>query len=82
MLLNFLPGPVCEVDQGGHDLRWDVLDLDDVVVVVPLEELGLNAEHHPVHVELAVAAGAALDDLRGDFVEGDMSLYGSYTGCN
>ena len=64
-LLNLVPGPISEVEERGHDLRRDVLDLDDVVVVVPLEELGLDAEDHPVHVELVLAAGAARYDLTG-----------------
>ena len=63
--MNLVPGPVSEVEERGHDLRRDVLDLDDVVVVVPLEELGLDAEDHPVHVELVLAAGAARYDLTG-----------------
>ena len=70
--MNLVPGPVSEVEERGHDLRRDVLDLDDVVIVVPLEELGLDAEDHPVHVELVLAAGAARYDLTGE-------LDGSYT---
>ena len=62
-VLQLGPGPVGEVDERGHDLRRDVVDLDDVFVVVPLEKLGLDAEDHPVHVELALAAGAARYDL-------------------
>ena len=42
MPLNVLPGAVCEVEECGHDLWGDVGDLYDVVVVVPLEELGLE----------------------------------------
>ena len=68
MPLNVLPGSVGEVEERGHDLRGDVGDLYDVVVVVPLEELGLDAEHHAVHVELALAAGgAARYDLSEEF---------------
>ena len=41
--LNWIPGPVGEVEECGHDLGRNVVDLDDVVVMVPLEELGLDA---------------------------------------
>ena len=61
------PGPVGEVEEGGHDLRRDLADLDDVVVVVRLEEARLDGENDAVHVELALAAaggGAALYDLQ------------------